>query len=339
MQRFLLSVFLMLLAIGLSGQRGTVGTATKMDLPVETFPYALAKGVPEVIQPPFADLPCADSVFVFGAGPDNGFVTGTNGFFDLAKGQRFIYEADAPYELLDVGVAFASVDAMALDSTVTVQIYNDLGSDGSFGSLVATSNPVTLRDINLPDTVIPYTFFTFPDSVILTRDSFIVMVNLSRTYTESPDYMSIFSSDADCGDGNNAFEIFVGQDNALTVSTIQNSWTNSDDEPLNLEFLMIATVEQQEITSTRQPMVDYAPRLFPNPADGLTQLTFTSRAAGSYRSSLLDLTGRQLQAQTIDYPAGQTVQQDIDLTGLPAGVYLYRIDGPSGVQLGRLVKR
>ncbi|RYD90110.1 MAG: T9SS type A sorting domain-containing protein, partial [Sphingobacteriales bacterium] len=78
---------------------------------------------------------------------------------------------------------------------------------------------------------------------------------------------------------------------------------------------------------------DAAIKVFPNPASGTVFIQPASGAAGNLQ--LLDMNGRVVRKMAI---AGKT---ELDLNGLPAGIYQYRIiyAGSGQMQQGKLVKR
>ena len=58
-----------------------------------------------------------------------------------------------------------------------------------------------------------------------------------------------------------------------------------------------------------------------------------------YTARLTDLSGRLLRVTSPAATGGVQYQVDWSLADLPAGLYLYHIDGPEGRQSGKLVKR
>jgi hypothetical protein len=330
MHKFLLPVFISILSLSAHAQRGSVAPGPVRLMAAPPLSESIAKSLTEVVEPEFRELACGDSVsFVLVAEPESGFVTGTNSFNDIAKGQQLRYEANVEYELIDIGVAFANVDAAALDRSVTVNIFYDLTN---IDQPIATSNPVLLSDISLSDTEILYTIFTFPNPVVLDQEAFIVMVDFSDTYTDDPSYMTIFSSVIGCGDGRTAFEIFEG-DSGTEFGTIFDNWSE-----LNVELLINATVEVVPPSSDRFLGLDYATVLAPNPVHRSARLEYTATESGVYRTTLIDLHGRALRTEVADLSSAATTTIDWDLSDLPTGVYVYHIEGPEGIQTGKLSK-
>lgn len=329
MKTILFPIFL-LLTFSLAGQKEFIDsyapTGQRHLMPIP------AKSVPEIVTPGFFDEACGDTVNVISVVETiGGFVAGTNGYGDLAKVQRLIYNNGGPFEVLSVYVAFESIDMAAPDSVITIEIRNDI-TNGEVGSLIGTSDPVLMKDIALPDSLIRYTKFTFPETVILERDSFWVVVDMSRTYTENADYVSIFTSLDGCGDGMNAFEYFTREDGSLGIGSIFNNWND-----LNIEMYLYAEVEGDVNVSTDHLSADYSTTLAPNPVTHLTRLRFEAAAGGNYSASLSDLTGRQLRNDK-RFNALGTTQIEWDLSDLPSGIYVYHLDGPAGRQSGKVVK-
>jgi len=78
--------------------------------------------------------------------------------------------------------------------------------------------------------------------------------------------------------------------------------------------------------------------VWPNPTSGLLQWSGSVAQAGSYTVSVLNLTGVEVFRQTLDLQAG-TQQFGLDLSALPQGAYLLRVQGSEDVQISRVVKQ
>lgn len=64
--------------------------------------------------------------------------------------------------------------------------------------------------------------------------------------------------------------------------------------------------------------------VFPNPMSNQLQLRWTAQLSRTLALELFDLNGRQLRRQTVD---GRSGNASLEVAGLPAGVYLLRING------------
>ena len=294
------------------------------------------KAVPEQVGPAILSDTCANRVFLYqtSGNEDEGFVFGTNQFTDLAKIQRIIFPSDSGFVVTSVDIAFAVADAEIADRSVSVRIYNDISADSTIGALLATSESVLVGDIALPTpSTIEFTTFTFPNPPVVTRDSFWVFVNLSDIYEAESGDVGIWHTDDGCGDGQNVFEQYSNE----RFGVLSARWS-SPDGPLNAEMVIFATVDTDLSVSTRTPLVDYSAAAVPNPASDRFQLRFTPTSPGLYRASLTDLRGRQLRT-TAPRHFGSEATIDWSLGDLPAGLYLYHVDGPDGRQSGKVIKR
>src|SRR5690606_33991549 len=76
---------------------------------------------------------------------------------------------------------------------------------------------------------------------------------------------------------------------------------------------------------------------YPNPASSTAYFTLEMTEATALQMDLLTIDGRLVQPIfSGEIPAGQTTLS-ADVSGLSAGIYLYRLVGESGVKVGRLV--
>lgn len=78
-------------------------------------------------------------------------------------------------------------------------------------------------------------------------------------------------------------------------------------------------------------------RTFPNPVQGAGTLEVEVPAAGRYAVVLYDLLGRRVQAWTLTARAPGTQRLALDLSALPAGLYVVQVGGGAGGQRARLL--
>ena len=335
MTKSILFVLVLLLPAITFAQRTDVAPvmqAVRVDRTVKT----VDKSVPEIIFPESITQVCADSATVYGFNePASGAVTGTNSYLETAKVQRFVYPTDSSYYITQIGVAFAVADTVIADRKVAVDLYNDLNADSTLGSYLATSDSVLVSDIILPDSFIRFTTFTFPEPVLVTRDSFLVFVDFTDIYNSATGDVAIFSTYSDCGSGTNTFTVYpIGS--SLTDSLAFASFR--DLYNLDVEMFMTATVDPALNTSTRSPLADYGVSVSPNPTSGSVVLNFRAEAGADYRVTVTDLSGRQLLQLPAQAGGGQG-QARWQMSDYPSGLYLYHVDGPAGRQSGKLVVR
>ncbi|NJB85509.1 hypothetical protein GGR26_001254 [Lewinella marina] len=334
MKTLLPFVFFLLLPFLATGQK--TADPGQHEAPSQRFDAprsALAKALIDTILPAALSDTCARSAMAFGITDIDGFVTGSNGYGDLVKLQRFSFNADGPFAITSVGVAFAGYDTTIEETFLQALVFDDLQPDSSFGDFLGVSDSVQVRNIALPTTQIEFTFFDFPEPVIVERDSFLVGVDFSDTYNATENgYVGIYHTRQDCGDGRNTFEFFPTQGGGLGFATLFDNWGG-----LNIEMFMVVVIDTEVSTATRHPLADYGASVSPNPASSLAAVTFRTELPGTYAATLTDLTGRQLRQSRLNTPAGPSARIEWQVGDLPAGLYLYHIDGPAGRQSGKVM--
>ncbi len=266
-----------------------------------------------------------------------GYVIGSNGFGDLAKLQRLVYESDEPYMVTEVFVAFAAFDETIADTYVSVSIFENTNADGSFGNFIANSDSVRVGDLALPTaTNVQFSSFKFSQTAILNQDTFLVAVNLDGTYTAEEDgYLGIFHTLDGCGSGNNSLEFFRTNTGGIAFDSIANVW-NTPDGPLNVEIALAAAVNTDVTSGSYQPVANYKASISPNPAQDMVTIRFQANQTGRYAGTLTDLNGRSVRHSVLHTGPGQQ-EFDWETSSLSAGLYLYHIDGPVGRQSGKLM--
>jgi hypothetical protein len=78
--------------------------------------------------------------------------------------------------------------------------------------------------------------------------------------------------------------------------------------------------------------------VFPNPSNGDVQLLLPETGAVTYTFTIFDITGRLLQSGTIEGGGGRVVFP-LDLTHLPKGIYLLKLDGGRSDYENKLIIR
>jgi hypothetical protein len=288
---------------------------------------------------PALSLECANAPTIFNS-DNSGYVTGTNGYGDLEKLQRIELPEATNFSVNSALVAFLIPDSTftsrALDSQkVVVNVYTDLNADGSFGDFVGASDTVLVIDLALDTTGFFFSDSPFSTPAALTdASSFILGINLTDLYrSEVRGDLGIVSTNAGCGDGNNAFEFFFNNMGGLSFNTINANWGG-----LDIEMLVGATIDRDPFTSVRTPLTDFSATAFPNPADVQLSIQFQAPVAGNYVTNLLSPNGQIVRTQSTEALRGNAAVT-LPVVDLPAGVYLFQVQGTTGVQTGRVVIR
>lgn len=140
---------------------------------------------------------------------------------------------------------------------------------------------------------------------------------------------------------------FFGSSGGIQVDAVNDSsFAGSfSGQMIDMGSLMIIAVSGGLFDMSGGPVVTAAPASFapfvhgsyPNPFNPKTRIRFALPAAGELRVSVHDLAGRRVALLEEGWaPAGERVL-DWDAEGLPAGLYLYRIESAAGVASGKLV--
>jgi hypothetical protein len=78
-------------------------------------------------------------------------------------------------------------------------------------------------------------------------------------------------------------------------------------------------------------------RVFPNPTSGLLDVRLELPEASALRATVYDLTGRQLQAY--DFGRQLRLNEQLDFSAFPAGIYLLRLHTVDAARTVRIIKR
>lgn len=313
-------------------QTRTTAAPAAMELTQEV-PSDLRKSVVlDTVFPAALALDCASMATGFFSDTSGtlGFLFGSNQFGDVEKLQRITLSEAQTFDVTEVFVAFSDADPTVLDQKIVVNIYSDLSASGSISALGA-SDSVAIRDLSIGEGTPFFSNFTFSTPVRLTdASSFLVSVDVADVYNATSGNIGIFSTEQNCGSGENALEIFP-TDMGFGFNTILGNWN------LNAEMFVGAIIDVQDATSVSNRTADYQLQLSPNPADDRVQLNFTSDAP-RVTTSLFSASGQLLREQVVTTVAGRG-QVNWDVADLPAGLFLYRLAGPDGIQTGKVMVR
>ncbi len=311
----------------------TSGPQLKLQKPAA----AASKAVVDTLFPDILLDTCSQTVTAYGISQSiGGFVIGSNDYGDLIKVQRIVANTDEPFVVTGMVVAFAGYDQGIEDTHLRAVVYNDLNADSTFGDFLGASDSVRVGDVALPSNQqLGFTEFKFSTPVLVENDSFFIGIDFSDTYTGSEEsYIGLFHTRDTCGDGRNVYESYIDIAEDTIYSSVFENW-----EGLNVEIFMLVATDTDINTSVRQPVADYSASVSPNPTAGRTLIRFTADdPTARYATTLTDLTGRQLRQQVLDRPSYQA-QVEWSLNDLPAGIYLFHIDGPRGRQSGKVIVR
>jgi hypothetical protein len=101
-----------------------------------------------------------------------------------------------------------------------------------------------------------------------------------------------------------------------------------------VKFLAVANVSS---TSDTKVVEDWS--VFPNPAQGYTEVQYTLKKGGDVQLACLNVTGQVLRTRQFDAVPGGTHQTTLNLEGLPAGLYQIQITTQGGTTAKSIIKR
>ncbi len=286
---------------------------------------------------PAYDLACSTAPALF-LSDNSGFVSGTNGYFDLEKIQRIVLNDDYTFEVTEV-ITLLQLDSLAivsgglLDQKLVANVFTELPNDSTFGAFVGASDTLVIKDVQFDSTGLAVVSFSFstPPSFTATG-SFLIGIDFSDVYTNpTSGNIGIISTDDGCGDGSNVFETFINQDGGLSFGDIVTDW-----QGLNIEFFLGAVIDREPAVATRNPLANYGATATPNPATNDLAVTFTAPGNEQLTATLLTNDGRLVRSQSVSAGTGRV---EWSVADLPAGLYLYQLAGSAGVQTGKVVVR
>ena len=296
-------------------------------------PAPAGRQIVDTLLAPGLGLPCGESLALyFSDTAQTGYLSGTNPFFDLEKLQIIELDDVTTFDVTAGLALFGVADANVADRTVIMNVYTYATAANPLGDYLGSSDELLVSDLSLDG----YTVFPFSTPVTVDgADRFIISVDLTDVYfnaQDSVDYVgnvALLSTEIDCGDGTNAFEIFPTAD-GNRYNDILTNWG------VDLELALGAVVDRQPFVSVRTPLADYGLSASPNPATDDLTVRFAGVTDPTATVSLLAPDGRRVAERTVAAGSGRAT---FSVAELPAGLYLYRVQTASGSQTARVVVR
>ncbi|MBK9732032.1 MAG: T9SS type A sorting domain-containing protein [Chitinophagaceae bacterium] len=313
MQRIPLIAFLLMVHFYTLAQR-PVGVFEPINIqlsnPGDTRDYIDTLKATSFISQDAGGLGCETGIY---PAPDSGYVTGNNKYGDLQKAQFYSLHQmgyTAPAYVQSVQVLIGLKTSMAGSSGVYANIYAVDTNGFRPGTLLATSIPIPINDIEVTDSVNTFSF-SVP---VLVDDSFFVSVLLPIV---TGDTIAIVSTMAGC----RSYEGWSWEQwSNNSWHTLINSWLADIDLaifpvmdlPFNVGF------QNPSITAMQG-------KLYPNPALKQTSLIYSINQSGTVTICLMNDRGEIIQKKERgSLKAGQHIET-IDLQQLPGGIYFVKV--------------
>jgi hypothetical protein len=290
--------------------------ATKVLPTVDISPRA----VMDTLVPPSWLLECGEDAVSFTIDGNWGFIGGTNEFQDLAKAQRFTFDEVSPVNVTEAWVFFAEAGIVG-DADVTVKIYS-ANASGAPDVLLGTSDPVKPSNFVLDDQFAFPTSFSFGTPALVEVTDFFVSVDFSDSYNNATDTLSIFMSNADCGSGDDSYELF-GTGDWHPISDGDVSWG------LDSDFWILPILEFEDPSSTTDAFAaKNGLQIFParpNPAFERVDLPYELSKGSKVTIEVYSADGRLIQRLDKGQLGPGSHVENYAVNKLPAGSYVYGI--------------
>jgi subtilisin family serine protease len=119
-----------------------------------------------------------------------------------------------------------------------------------------------------------------------------------------------------------------------------NQWVPAPPADLRTGFAAHIHDPEAVLTSREEPMVEQVGiEVFPNPTHGQLKLAYTGQTGGTAQLAVFDLAGREVKYMTLGHWASGAQTHTINLTDIPAGMYLLRLSVGNESYQQRLIKR
>lgn len=327
MQAFLYPVFLFLfLAIQLPAQRMAAPSSQGQ----RSVIGLRGLNVDTLTSPTLFEV-CSEMVFILeptGDGAD-GYVAGTNNFLDKEKAIYLTYAGGMPFAVTEVVAYFFPADDAAINDRELVAFISGVEADGSPGELVAESEPIAVRDLNVEEGVVLPTIFTFLEPVDMSSDEFYVSIDFTDIYESSTGNIGLWMTDAGCADDPNpSWELWE-----------DFSWHNIEDTDTwqeEREWLIGAVVETQPASTVDEgKRIDL--KIGPNPTFGHITIEYEQDRAGRLQVEILTSGSTKIKTFDLGRQAAGAISHQLDLSALPDGLYFLRLIGDDWIRVESIV--
>ncbi|MEM8582936.1 MAG: T9SS type A sorting domain-containing protein [Bacteroidota bacterium] len=274
---------------------------------------------------------CSEMVFILEPTGDDadGYVAGTNNFLDKEKAIFLTYAGGVPFTVTEVVAYFFPADDAAINDRELVAFISEAEADGSPGELLAESEPIAVRDLNVEEGVVLPTIFTFSEPVDMSSDEFFVSIDFTDIYESPIGNIGLWMTDAGCAyDPNPSWELWE-----------DFSWHNIEDTDTwqeEREWLIGAVVEAQPASTVDQGRnIDL--KIGPNPSFGQITIEYEQDRAGRLQVEILTSGSTKINTFDLGRQAAGTISHQLDLSALPDGMYFLRLIGDGWIKVESIV--
>lgn len=275
-----------------------------------------------------------------GNGVYNGYLSGTNGWGDLSKGQQF---SPGQPVVVSGGIYWFIVKSYAsnnANSKITAKAFDMTGTTGTTSTITGTAacpgNMLASLDITMAnlDTSSSFTgaqVAMFP-TAFYTANDFLLSFDMSNQDVANGDSCAVITStDGDAGGSEMSWEQW--DDN--NWYTIQYAWSG-----LDIDMAIFALVDMT--TGTNQtPELNGATLGFsgPNPVAANTTINYSfAKDVNNAKLIIIDANGKLIQEEALGSKAAGSYSYDLNASNLAAGTYFVMLQGGDAHLAVKMVK-
>lgn len=290
---------------------------------VTELPAGFSRVANDTLRPASFTQPCGNTVLTYNSSSNWGFVAGTNGFGDKEKAQRLEYSTTADIDILEIWAFFAVAKPVG-DGTVKMKLY-DTFTDGGPNTLIGETGSSRVSGLGIADSAIVATIFPVIGNVSLSGESsFLASLDISGIYATN-DTVSLFTTEAPCGDTTSSWELFSDDSWANMSSTV--TWG------LQIDLYLASVISFDETSSIRDRLslrgLAIGPA-FPSPAQNALTIPITLDHPTEIDISVYDLNGRQVYSVQKGLLTSGDHLLNLDINDLSSGMYTFLIQTPQG---------
>ncbi len=295
------------------GQRATGELRTFENAPNITMTQA--ESVIDTVSP---TISCASPAPALLASSNGGYVSGTNGYGDLEKGVIFAAPASG-YDITNALIVFGAKEQVS-NGSIVAYVYPVDTAAGTIGAAVATSDPVSISNI---DTSLAFTEFSFSSPAFLTG-----VYILSVEVDNGSDTVGVLHTQDGCG-GGTAVEKW--SDGSWYAMADPSGWG------ADVQFYMFA-VTDVNVSTEENVLSPTTVKAFPNPANEVVNIIYDLNSNADVSIRIMDIQGRVVSEINENQTAGGQFIE-VNTSELSAGTYFYTVQGGDQTLNGKFVVR
>ena len=262
---------------------------------------------------------------VYGVVGDSGYVVGTNGYGDKEKAQRYdLFN----YSLLEGNVtgAYIWAGAKVVSTTpgnVVCKVYT-VGGSGAPGSVLATSDPVSMDLIDTSGSNLTYFNFATPGTIPASGSFFVSMV-MSTTVGDT---IGLVSSNDGCYE-NSGYSWEMWSNN--TWHSFLAAW------PLDFDIAVFPIVDHQfgaSVNNLNSGILGV--NVYPNPSNDQLTVSLAMNQSTTVTFRMMNAAGQEVLNSGAQSISKGIQTSSLDVSSLSNGVYLLSVETESGKSVQRI---